>query len=127
MACLANLRQMMLLHTQYDSDFNAFAKNTLSARIEGSVIAAPHWMLLAENGYMPKRPASVAWVWTPYGIARCPAGKSATNSYGYGMNDAQSASSLDGVSAPFSSFRQIRNSQFFSRRQPVGNLKIFDC
>jgi len=108
MKCKGNIKQMMFMHIQYEGDNNAFARNNTTILYNGASRSnTPHWLILAEAGYMPRPPASVTWEWFTYGAAECPA---STTRLGYGMNRAQyGASYLDGAPSSFYKFSQIRN------------------
>ncbi len=104
--CKSNMKQLMFMHIQYEGDHTVFARNMAAIRYAGVARAnTPHWLILAEAGYMPRPPAGI-WEWSGYGAAECP---STTGRLGYGMNHAQYGYNKDGVTENFTRFLQVKN------------------
>lgn len=103
--CKSNIKQMLLMHIQYEQIFNVFARNGATVKYHGAAKASPHWQILEENKLMPYPPKSVTWDWTTYGAADCPS----KTGYGYGMNNAQYGGNKEGVSASFTTFKQAKH------------------
>lgn len=107
--CKSNLRQMLLLHTQYDEVFKAFARNKMTIIYRGASKAnIPHWLILAENKFMPY-PKAGLWDYFAYGPAECPSVGGTVSGLGYGMNEAQYGGNRDGVTVNFTALRQAKH------------------
>ena len=107
-ACKNNLKQLMTTHIMYEQSFDAFARNMMTMTYDGAKRAnTPHWLVLAGTGFLPRPPGNSWWEWHGYGIAQCPTSLKGSNE-AYAMNHAQFGFSKDGVSANFTSFKQVK-------------------
>lgn len=104
--CKGNLKQLMTMHIMYEQNNGVFARNKARIMYEGAARGnTPHWLILAEAGLMPKPPTGI-WEWAAYGVAACPTIGNGSKE-GYGINQAQYDYTRDGVSANFTSFKQV--------------------
>lgn len=104
--CKSNMKQLMFMHIQYEGEHGAFARNNSKILYNGVARSnTPHWLILAEAGYMPRPPTGL-WEWSAYGSAECP---SSTSRHGYGMNGAQYGMDKEAGVENFVKFLQIKN------------------
>lgn len=107
--CSANLKQLMLGHIMYDSDYRAFASNGTQTGITDGTNNFSHFGLLQLRGYL-KPLGGTSRGWTANGVALCPAyaGNPARGG-GYALNQATiQNTSLLGTKGKWITFRQCK-------------------
>jgi len=110
-ACRSNQKQVMLIHTLYEADFQAFTPaRSYFFTYYGSPVYGPYWAVWINNGYLSHE---IYWMEETFGITRCPCGNVSLSTgagcYGMSVNHTgRNGANLGPGGEIFTKFSQVK-------------------